>query len=124
MKLISGTRYGLPDDDRGACKLDDGDTVKVSLEGFFKGWMCVGVRKVSCIFFQPVGPGPWVYCSKSRFLDIVEWTEFHGHDFHTEFNLQYNAGGLIPLMDSELPYQEELRRMAVVAIHGLAKGSA
>ena len=123
MKFLTGTRYSLPPDERGACKLDEGEVVKVRLERFFKGCMCVGLRKVSCIFFLPVGPEPWVYCSKSRFMDIVKWVEFHGCDFHYEFNLQYWGGMLIPLTDSDLELVAQSRRLAVEGVWGAAQGS-
>jgi len=123
MKLLTGTRYCLPEGSRASCKLDEGDVVRVSLRNFFKGWICVGVRKVSCVLCLPVGPEPWVYCSKSRFLDIVKWVESHGHDFQSEFNLQYNAG-LIPMTDLDLQRTLEVRKLAVAVAYGPSQGSA
>ena len=123
MKLLVGSRYLLPLDGRAACRLDEGDVVKVSLRGFFKGWMCVGSRKVSCVFFLPVGPEPWVYCSKSRFLDIVKWVGEHTSDFGFEFNLQYNVG-LNPLTDLDLQRSVEMRKLVVAVAYGPSLGQA
>ena len=124
MKQLVGSRYSLPDDGRPACKLDDGDVVRVALRGFFKGNMSVGARRVACVFLRPVGDEPWVYCSKGRFLDVVKWVESRGLDFHTEFSVEYARGSLNPMTDADLVRAVDTRRMAVEVTYGPFQGSA
>jgi hypothetical protein len=125
MKILTGSRYNLPSQDLGgdrpACKLDTGDRVRVTLRGFYKGWMCVGPRKVSCVFFKPVGDEPWVYCSKSRFLDVVKYLEENGVGFDDTFTLVYK-GVLSPYTDADLEHQVGVELLAVQVEYGPTQG--
>jgi hypothetical protein len=125
MKILTGSRYNLPSQGLGdeslACKLDPGDRVRVAFRGFYKGWMCVGPRKVSCVFFKPVGPEPWVYCSKSRFLDVVKYLEIKGIGFDDSFTLVYE-GILSPYTDADLEEHGRVELLAVQVEYGPTQG--
>lgn len=100
MRELKGTRYGLPPSGT-AYQLGLGDIVEVRLRDFYKGYICVGKRKFSCAFFKTTTGSAWIYCSKGRFIDIVQWIDKLG-DFDTVFYLQYAAGALTPYTKEDL----------------------
>ena len=103
MQILTGTRWGLPLGGRPACKLDEGESVVTSLQGIYKGHMCVGKRKVSCLFFAPtISTLLWIYCSKSRFIDIVLWAVRKNLNLSDVFALKYLGKMLVPMTEEDI----------------------
>jgi hypothetical protein len=123
VQTLSGTRYSLPAD-HGVVKLDENEVVSVRLRGFFKGWMCVGKRKVSCVFLLTVASDvcAWVYCSKSRFLDVVKWVDDHGLGLDDSFLVAYEAGALTPMTEQGLQRWRSAQELAVRLLYGPTQG--
>jgi hypothetical protein len=75
--LNNDSRYGCPPDGHPAIKLGAGEWAIVRITGCFKGYIRVGKRAYSCIFLQRQDEQGWVYCSKSRFVELIMWADQH-----------------------------------------------
>lgn len=122
MQLLTGTRYGLPADGVAACKLGKDEQARVRLRGFYKGHICVGKKKFSCIFLKPVDDAsPWIYCSKGAFINIVQWMLSKNLSWDDEFVVIYEDA-LNPYTDTDLNRRGEIQRLAVIVEFGPSQG--